>query len=465
MQVLFGLRPGERLVASAACWLGAPPLVVTPAAAGAAAAAAAAAGGASSGISSTPSTAAAAAAAAGLTAGDVYGLLSYGSRSEGCLYCTARVLAFSTLLAGDARGATDVTFKIWLKDVREVSRGDSPDRLLVATAAGELFQFQGFAFGERDRICALLNGDPGVVSTPPHVLAASSNGGAVSGGGGGSKQSSPRVSAAGSGGPAGRTAAAAASGGGGGSGGGSATPPGVPPGLPRPPGRTGSFGPNSSAAAATAAAIREAFGSSAAVAGTPPSLLSAAADKAAATVSSSTPAGRKAGRNVAAALAAAEASVVSAAATAAAAAGRGGTGIAAANEVAATIHRAVATAAAATAATAAASNPRAAESGALPLLSTPCFLVSVLRNKEGMLHLYGTRLDFACPSDPGVGRSIPLTSINNVSQRPAGWGEGSGSVLALTVEGDRAPVVFGGIGDALLASLKANISELCFACG
>ena len=33
----------------------------------------------------------------------------------------------------------------------------------------------------------------------------------------------------------------------------------------------------------------------------------------------------------------------------------------------------------------------------------------------------------------------------------------------VSVEGDKAPLTLGGMGEALLASLKANISELCFA--
>ncbi len=107
--------------------------------------------------------------------------------------------------------------------------------------------------------------------------------------------------------------------------------------------------------------------------------------------------------------------------------------------------------------------PRASENVALPLLSTPCHLVATLRNKEGTLHLYASRLDFVCPSDPAAGRSVPLSAIDNVCQRPAGWT--GGSVLVLTVDGDKAPLMFGGMGDALLASLKQNISELCFANG
>ncbi|KXZ43776.1 hypothetical protein GPECTOR_81g226 [Gonium pectorale] len=134
-----------------------------------------------------------------------------------------------------------------------------------------------------------------------------------------------------------------------------------------------------------------------------------------------------------------------------------------ASAAAASIAAALPEAAAAAPVVAAAAPSRPPESGALPLLSTPCHLVNVLRNKEGMLHLYASRLDFVCATDPAVSRSMPLGAINNVSQRPAGWG--GGSVLVLALEGDKAPAVFGGMGDALLASLKQNISELCFANG
>ncbi len=87
--------------------------------------------------------------------------------------------------------------------------------------------------------------------------------------------------------------------------------------------------------------------------------------------------------------------------------------------------------------------------------------MATLRNKDGTLHLFADRLDFVCVADPALSRSMPLSCIDNVSQRPGGWA--GGAQLVLSLEGNRAPVAFGGMGDALLASLKQRISDLCFA--
>lgn len=96
---------------------------------------------------------------------------------------------------------------------------------------------------------------------------------------------------------------------------------------------------------------------------------------------------------------------------------------------------------------------------AVPLISTPCHLYNKIRNKEGQLNLYAQRVEFVCNVDATASRIIPLEAINNVAQR-SGWM--GASWLSLSVEGEKAPMVFGGISDALMASLKQNISELCF---
>ncbi|GLI66233.1 hypothetical protein VaNZ11_009972, partial [Volvox africanus] len=128
-QVLFGLRANERLVATAACYLAPPLAAIGPSAPG-------------SGLSLP------------------LGPMGPGGFRDGCLYVTSRVLGFSTMLAGDLKGTTDVTSCVTLKAVREVAKGESNDTLLVLTHGGDLYQFCGFAPGERDRLCALINGQP-----------------------------------------------------------------------------------------------------------------------------------------------------------------------------------------------------------------------------------------------------------------------------------------------------------------
>ncbi|GIL84202.1 hypothetical protein Vretifemale_12891, partial [Volvox reticuliferus] len=396
-QVLFGLRANERLVATATCHLSPPVASIGP---------------------STP----------GSCLSLPLGPMGAGGFRDGCLYVTSRVLGFSTMLMGDLKGTTDVTSYVKLKAVREVAKGDSPDTLLVLTHGGDLYQFCGFAPGERDRLCALINGQPTCVRIPNQPL--------LQTGGGTSHQNSPRRSTGAQTPPAG--------GGGGGGGCGGMTPSGAvtPKGLPKPPSQPSNL----------AAALLSAFMS------TPPANATAAvanAQQAVAAVAANIPAGGGSG---------------SAASVVGGLCGKLGkaTGAATAMELA------IAAAGAATAAfgtaingsggggaDAAIMNP--GDSGTLPLLSAPCHLVNVLRNKDGMLNLYASRLDFVCATDPGVSRSMPLSHINNVSQRPAGWG--GGSVLMLSVEGDKAPVLFGGIGDALLATMKQTISELCFSNG
>ncbi|EFJ51448.1 hypothetical protein VOLCADRAFT_87764 [Volvox carteri f. nagariensis] len=331
---------------------------------------------------------------------------------EGCLYVTSRVLGFSTMLAGDLKGITDITHHIKLKTVREVARGEGPDTLLVLTHGGDLYHLYGFAAGERDRLWSLLNGTPTVSRVPYNHPGFP----ALTGGGGGtaSHGNSPRRRMSYGGGQTPTGGANGSAGGGGVTPSGAATPP---LGLPKPPSQPANL----------AAALLSAFTSSSAsavpAAATPSGAAAAAA--AAAGVSSKL---LKAGGP-------ADTAAVAAAAAATTASGGGGGG----------------------------ASGLAAESGALPLLSTPCHLVNVLRNKEGTLHLYASRLEFVCVTDPGVSRSMPLADINNVSQRPAGWG--GGSVLVLSLEGDKAPMILGGIGDAMLAALKQSISELCFANG
>eukprot|EP00198_Chlamydomonas_reinhardtii_P004311 XP_001693647.1 predicted protein [Chlamydomonas reinhardtii] len=282
-QVVFGLRASERLVASTACSLLVPPVGATGAPAAAAASLALVSTAVPGATNSSSSSAAAASAVA--------------SR-DGLLYLTPRVLGYSTLLAGDLRGGADITFKLRLKDVKDVLRGDSSDCLVITTTDGDVYHFGGFAPTERERVWGLLHGAPAV-------------------------------------------------------------------------------GPNLTAGTSASLSLTS----------TPPALSAISAGIRAATGSSQP-------------------------------------------------------------------SPRDSGNG------TP---VSVLRNKDGMLHLYAGRLDFVCAADPPLSRSLPLSAINNVSQRPGGWG--GGSVLVLTVEGEKASLVFGGMGDALLATLKQNISELCFANG
>ncbi|GLC37119.1 hypothetical protein PLESTB_000981900 [Pleodorina starrii] len=391
MQVLFGLRSGERLIATASCYLTPPAGAIGQSA------------GAGTGL---PVTTGPAPGVPG--SGGVYG-------REGWLYVTPRVLGFSTLLAGDLKGTTDVTSHIKLRTVREVTRGDGADTLLVWTHGGDLFHLYGFAAGERDRLCNLINGTPAVGRLPHLSRLSPAVGGAV-GSGGVSGHGSPRRSNGGQAPTTIATAVAASAGSAGG-----VTPSGLatpPLGLPKPP----------SQASNLAAAIMSAFTSSSAAAA--PQATASAANLPAPAAGGG-PLARVSGRAVRDA------------------------GSAGAAEVAA--------AAASTAASQQVAPSWPGESVSLPLLSAPCHLVNVLRNKDGLLHLYADRLDFVCSADPGVSRSMSLSAINNVSQRPAGWG--GGSVLVLVLEGDKTPVVFGGIGDTLLAALKQNISELCFANG
>ncbi|KAG2439788.1 hypothetical protein HYH02_010423 [Chlamydomonas schloesseri] len=430
-QVVFGLRASERLVASTACSLLAPPVGPTGAPAAAAAPLALVSSAVPGATNSSSSSAAAASAVA--------------SR-DGLLYLTPRVLGYSTLLAGDLRGGADITFKLRLKDVKDVLRGDGADSLVITTTEGDVYQFGGFAPTERERVWGLLHGAPAVgptltpgtsaalgsVSTPPALAAIGVGIRAAAGSG----QPSPRISgngmtpggAAASGTPTARAMD-------------TETPKSH--GLPKPPRAvmpSASVGRNARAAHAAAAdAVASASTAAAAGAVAPtlsapgpaalPSLLSGAAAKA-----------------MAALLPGAAATHGGAATDSVEAPAAAGGGI---------------TGGGPSAGTSSLKGP--VERGALPLLSTPCHLVNVLRNKDGMLHLYAGRLDFVCTADPPLSRSLPLSAINNVSQRPGGWG--GGSVLVLTVEGEKASLVFGGMGDALLATLKQNVSELCFANG
>ncbi|KAG2424046.1 hypothetical protein HXX76_014867 [Chlamydomonas incerta] len=431
-QVVFGLRASERLMASTACSLMAPPVGAT----GAPAAAAASLALVSTAVPGPTNSSSSAVAAASAVA----------SR-DGLLYLTPRVLGYSTLLAGDLRGGADVTFKLRLKDVKDVLRGDGSDVLVITTIEGDVYHFGGFAPTERERVWGLLHGAPAVgptltagtsvalgsAITPPSLAAISAGIRAATGSG----QPSPRGSGNGIA-PAGAAAGGTPTG----AGAGRALDTGTPKshGLPKPPravAPSASVGRNARAAY-MAAAEAEASATTSAAAGAVaptmsapgpsviPSLLSGAAAKA-----------------VAALIPGAATAQGGAAAGVAGSAASGGGALVGATG-ATSLHGPV-------------------ESGALPLLSTPCHLVSVIRNKDGMLHLYANRLDFVCAADPPLSRSLPLSAINNVSQRPGGWG--GGSVLVLTVEGEKASLVFGGMGDALLASLKQNISELCFAHG
>ncbi|PNH11671.1 hypothetical protein TSOC_001454 [Tetrabaena socialis] len=408
MQVLFGLHASERLVASANCILAAPPY---------------------SACGVPVSTAAAAVAVAAAASAAVAG----GGGREGRLYVTARVLSYSTMLASDLRGITDVTFKLRLKDLREVHRGESADSLVLTTAEGDVYGFNSFGAGERDRLLGLLLGTSPLLPTLTSLLPPSHS---TAAGGASPRTSSPRHSAA--------AALAAQLAPGGIASPRNTTPRGSllgPGGLARPPlppalGRATSVERRAGAAMAAMAAVSGAAATmtSSAAATT---LMSAATAQAAAAVATAKPSGQ-------AALAGATSAVAGAVAAALAHTGGGGSNAAAAGG-------------------GAPPPPRLSESGALPLLSTPCHLVNVLRNKDGMLHLFGARLDFACAADPPASRSVPLADINNVTQRPGGWG--GGSVLVLSVEGGKVPLMFGGMGDAVLAALKQSISELCYANG
>ncbi|KAG2498374.1 hypothetical protein HYH03_003633 [Edaphochlamys debaryana] len=492
LQGLFGLGPKERLVASSPCSVtylpglaalaaGAAGGPATPAAAAATAAANALAAAAAAG---TVSTAFGQSLGGGLGIGLV-GASPGASSREGFLYVTPRMLGFSTLLGADLKGMTDTTFKLRLNDVRETVRGETADCLVVATAGGDVYLFTGLGPGERDRLLGLLTGTPVPgTGTHPQLAAVATAGAGGRGSSGGVMSDSPQASVAG-----------------GGGGSDSTTPRGGMAAVVRGMMGKGSSLGHSSNASGTVAAAAAALSS--AVGGPGPAQLSAAAAPAAAsaqaaTGSAATTAATKA-QNVAAkaadaiaAAAAAGGGAVTGAARAAAEAAATAHATAAAEIKAAANEASAATArafgslfsspsgaanpftSAAPAGTAApAAPPRASpapgtasrppESGALPLVSTPCHLVSVLRNKDGHLHLYADRLDFICPADPAVSRSLTLSSINNVSQRPGGWG--GGSVLVIALEGEPKPLLFGGMGDALLAQLKQSVSELCFARG
>lgn len=129
-QVIFGLRQRERLVASSACALGAaclssatPSLVYGPQALQP--------GLALAGVLSGAQPAGASASGLGVLLG--MGAAGRGATAEGGLYVTSRSIGFTTLLAGDVRGVTDVTLRLPQRELSVVRRGDAPDTLLVQT--------------------------------------------------------------------------------------------------------------------------------------------------------------------------------------------------------------------------------------------------------------------------------------------------------------------------------------------
>lgn len=108
------------------------------------------------------------------------------------------------------------------------------------------------------------------------------------------------------------------------------------------------------------------------------------------------------------------------------------------------------------------------------VLSVPCHLYGTLRNKEGTLVVYRDRLEFVVAGPAGAGGTaggtpplvrVALDEVEALTQRQGGglMGLGGGTMLAVQVAGPAGaggPLLFGGMTDALLASLKEHISDL-----
>lgn len=112
------------------------------------------------------------------------------------------------------------------------------------------------------------------------------------------------------------------------------------------------------------------------------------------------------------------------------------------------------------------------ESGYSELVqSVPCYLYGAIRNRDGVLHLYSDRVEFASSQQQQVLHSVLLRDIEHIGQRQInssmlGIGSGMSSLMSFQVAGLPEPLLFGGIGtDALMFHLKQTISELCFSAG
>lgn len=96
------------------------------------------------------------------------------------------------------------------------------------------------------------------------------------------------------------------------------------------------------------------------------------------------------------------------------------------------------------------------------VMSVPCYLYGTLVNTDGVLQVYKDRLDFV--KEDQVVWEIALDRIELIGQRPLPLLQsGTGSLMTVQVTGvKKRTLEFGGITDALIASLKQAISDLCF---
>lgn len=103
--------------------------------------------------------------------------------------------------------------------------------------------------------------------------------------------------------------------------------------------------------------------------------------------------------------------------------------------------------------------------------SVPCYLYGSIRNRDGVLHLFTDRVEFASSQQQQVLHLIPLRDIEHIGQRQMnssvlGIGSGTSNLMSFQVAVLLEPLLFWGIGtDALMFHLKQAISELCFTSG